>query len=889
MKRLILSAALAFTLSATGASAQENYQAPTDPAVVRNLSDWQDLKFGVLFHFGLYSQPGICESWPICNEDWIERGPEYTYDSFKRWYWGLADSFKPTAFDPGQWADAIKKSGAGYMIFSTKHHDGFCMFDTKQTDFSIAHYGLKDDPRADVAAKVFNALRDRGLKVGAYFSKPDWHCQYFWWDKYATPDRHVNYDIEKYAERWQAYKDFTYNQINELMSNYGKLDILWLDGGWVATGSREDVDMDRIGNMALEKQPGLLIVDRTVGGKWENYCTPEQMVPAEPYDCPWESCMTLSHAWGYANNAKFKSAARVVSTLAEITAKGGSLLLGVGPDPTGLIEQAVVDTLAKIGAWLDRNGEAIYATRRAPVYNDGNLWFTAAKDGSKYYAIYGLKDEPVVPSTIKFNALKAGKGARMTLVSTGAALRWTKSSDGSIKVQLPRSVDRTQPVAIRLTGFELVPPTFPKVESAAHKEARMDWFSHAKLGIFIHWGIYSDGNWSESWSFHNRNVGMDRYFAQKDDFTAANYNPEEWVKLIKESGARYTVLTSKHHDGVALWDTKAGRSSTVKTCAAKRDVLTPFVDAVRKAGDLKLGLYYSLIDWAHEDYPNVLRDSTRYNIKEDPVRWQKFCDFNFAQVNEINTAYKPDLFWFDGDWEFTADDWRAPELLSMIRKTNPETIFNSRIQGHGDYATPEQGIPVFRPSDKWWESCMTVNDSWGFRKKDLNFKSDKTLLDMFVNCLSLGGNLLLDIGPRADGSIPEEDVHALKELGSWIKAHEEAVYDTRAGIPDGYVQGYTTLNEDGTILYVYMPYTSNGLLKLKGLKSRITKARVVGTDRTLDWKLLDENIWNGLPAAYYINVPAEIADEKMTVLALEFDSPLQLVDKDGKVLSFNKQ
>ncbi len=456
MRRLILFAAILLSVSATGSFAQKNYQAPTDPAVIAKLSEWQDLKFGVIFHFGLYTHPGICESWPICSEDWIERSPEYTYDSYKRWYWGLADAFRPTGFDPSQWADAVKNAGAGYMIFTTKHHDGFCMFDSRETDFTIANYGLKGDPRADVAAEVFDAFRDRGLKVGAYFSKPDWHCQYYWWDKYATPDRHHNYDENRYPERWQAYKDFTYKQIEELMSNYGHIDILWLDGGWVATGTREDIDMDRIGNMALEKQPGLIVVDRTVGGKWENYCTPEQMVPGEPYDCPWESCMTLSHAWGYSNGARFKSAAKVVSTLAEISAKGGSLLLGIGPDPRGLIEQAVVDTLSKIGKWLERNGEAIYATRRAPVYKDGRLWFTASKDGSKYYAIYGISDDETVPSTIEFKSLKALKGARMTLVGTGASLGWKESSDGTVSVKLPRSIDRTEPVAIRLTGFKLV-------------------------------------------------------------------------------------------------------------------------------------------------------------------------------------------------------------------------------------------------------------------------------------------------------------------------------------------------------------------------------------------------------------------------------------------------
>lgn len=425
-------------------------------------------------------------------------------------------------------------------------------------------------------------------------------------------------------------------------------------------------------------------------------------------------------------------------------------------------------------------------------------------------------------------------------------------------------------------------------ETPEHKASRMEWFSNAKLGIFIHWGIYSRGDWSESWAFHNKRVSLEDYFAQEKDFTAEKYNPEEWVSLIRESGARYTVITTKHHDGVALWDTKAGEVSTVKSCAAGRDVLTPFVNEVRRQGGLKLGLYYSLIDWPREDYPNIFREGpAKYDINAEPERWQHFCDFNFAQMKELNDAYHPDLYWFDGDWEFSSEQWRAPQLLEMVRKTNPGVIVNSRIQGNGDYATPELGVPVVRPADKWWETCMTINDSWGFRKQDTEYKSDMTLLRMLVSCMSLGGNLLLDIGPRADGTIPQEEVSALKTIGKWIRKHEEAVYPTRAGIPEGHVQGYTTLNQAGDVLYVYLPYTPNESVEVRGLKTHIRKVRVVGTDRTLDWKLYNDIDWSEVPGVYYINVPKDVLDEHITVLALELDGPLTLYRGSGQVMSFN--
>ena len=429
----------------------------------------------------------------------------------------------------------------------------------------------------------------------------------------------------------------------------------------------------------------------------------------------------------------------------------------------------------------------------------------------------------------------------------------------------------------------------PVPETEEQKAARMEWFADAKLGIFIHWGVYSRGDWSESWSFHNGVVSMADYFAQEDDFTAENYDPAEWVRLIRESGAKYTVITSKHHDGFALWDTQAGEVSAVKSSAAGRDVLTPFVEEVRRQGGLKLGLYYSLIDWPREDYPNVFRSGpARYDIHEQPDRWAHFLSFNSAQLRELDQAYHPDLFWFDGDWEFSSEDWRAPEIVSMLRASNPQVIINSRIQGNGDYATPELGVPVVKPADRWWETCMTINDSWGFRKKDKNFKSVQIVLNMLVDCMSKGGNLLLDIGPRADGSIPSEEVEVLRELGRWTSKHAEAVYGTRAGIPAGHVNAYTTLNKAGDILYVYLPYAPVESIQISGLKSKIQRARVVGNGAELKVRLYNDIDWSEVPGVYYVEVNSTVLDHRMTVLALELDGPLQLYRGSGQVISFNE-
>lgn len=412
----------------------------------------------------------------------------------------------------------------------------------------------------------------------------------------------------------------------------------------------------------------------------------------------------------------------------------------------------------------------------------------------------------------------------------------------------------------------------------------MEWFRHAKLGIFIHWGIYAVKGVSESWSFYNERIPYEEYMEQASGFTASNFNPREWVDLIRQSGARYTVITTKHHDGMALWDTKAGRLSTRKCTPAKRDLISPFAKEVRRQG-LKLGLYYSLLDWSHDDYPNFTKSKKRYT--DDARRWELFVKFNFAQLGELSEQFNPDLWWFDGDWEQTAEAWRAKDIIAFLRKKNPDVVVNSRIQGYGDYATPEIGIPVSRPSSPYWELCQTINDSWGYQPQDTNFKSIDVLLRTFVDCLSMGGNLLLDIGPREDGTIPQPEVDALKELGRWIGKHKAAVYDTRAGIPANYFQGYTTLSTTDNILYLYIPYRPNGVVEVKGLVNEVKRAWVVGDGTTLNYKLYNKLSWSPVPGNLYIEVPDSVLDPHITVVALQLDGPVKLYKGSGEVITAN--
>ncbi|MFN8357225.1 MAG: alpha-L-fucosidase [Spirosomataceae bacterium] len=422
------------------------YVYPTEADVRQKLEQWRDLKFGMIIHWGLYAVPGIIESWALCSEDWITRDSTIRYDDYKQWYWGLSKQFNPTQFDPESWAKAAKNAGMKYVVFTTKHHDGFNLFDTQFSDFKITNGPFGTNPKADVAKHVFEAFRKENFMIGAYFSKPDWHSQYFWWDLYATPNRNVNYDIRKFPWRWNKFKELVSNQINELTSRYGKIDILWLDGGWVrplhtvtdevlSWGApipefSQEIDMPSIARRARSNQPGLLIVDRTVHGPYENYRTPEQSIPKTKSDTPWESCITLGNAWGYVPSDQFKSSSKVIHNLIEVVAKGGSLLLGVGPTAQGTLLPVQVERLNEIGKWLQANGEAIYGTRTAEHFNDKEVFFT--KGSKHYYALARIPENQAPTSIISWTGNPPRAGSSVVLISENQPLKWEKKGEKTV-------------------------------------------------------------------------------------------------------------------------------------------------------------------------------------------------------------------------------------------------------------------------------------------------------------------------------------------------------------------------------------------------------------------------------------------------------------------------
>lgn len=433
------------------------------------------------------------------------------------------------------------------------------------------------------------------------------------------------------------------------------------------------------------------------------------------------------------------------------------------------------------------------------------------------------------------------------------------------------------------------------------------WFESAKLGIFVHWGIYAVGRRGrESWPIFDGMCGYDEYIGEMDRFCADRYDPVSWANLFARSGAKYAVLTTKHHDGVTLWPTEQESPCIPKTLGCG-DLVRGFVDALRNAG-LHVGLYFSHTDWSNRDHvcalsgltpeevtrmrslPTNWRESMLVNPIENPdaeTQWARFLAFHRAQITELLTRYHPvDLLWFDVMMGHDRFDYQCKELRDAIYAISPQTVINSRLEGYGDYMTPEQFIPVY-PDDGPWELCVTTNNTWSFTGSEKEYKTPFELITMFCQCLGMGGNMLLNVGPDEHGVIPPEQVRLLETMGEWIRQHEDAVYGTERGLPHGYAFHPTSLNRSRDTVYVYMSHISKEATPVKGIRNPIKSVRLLGADQTCRWKRIGGAPWLNVPGTLWIDFPHAHLDEYVSVLKIELEGALDLYDGSGVEIDEN--
>lgn len=419
-------------------SSEEQWVKPEDPLLLERLEWFKDQKLGLMMHWGPYSQLGVVESWALSDKDeeWSRDGIDWDVDAeeLKRQYFGLNKTFNPIRFQPEVWADLAAENGFKYLNFTTKHHDGFCMWDTGTTDYRVTgpDCPFHMNKHADICKELFDAFRSRGLAISAYFSKADWHTPYYWapgMERGNFTSRGPSYDPKQYPWLWERFVQFTHSQIMELMTGYGRIDMLWLDAGWVNDYRDQNIRLGEVVEKAREIQPWLLSADRTVGGPYENVITPEQTLPDRPLHVPWESCITMGTSFSFRFEDKYKSVRQLIHLLVEIVAKGGNLALNVGPQPDGRLSETAISRIKGMGDWLKTYGESIYGTRICEPYSSGNCRFTRKDD--TVYVFYLYKDEQEkVSGEVHLPVQQAF--TRIDLVGGQDNLQYRRTEDGIV-------------------------------------------------------------------------------------------------------------------------------------------------------------------------------------------------------------------------------------------------------------------------------------------------------------------------------------------------------------------------------------------------------------------------------------------------------------------------
>jgi alpha-L-fucosidase len=420
-------------------------------------------------------------------------------------------------------------------------------------------------------------------------------------------------------------------------------------------------------------------------------------------------------------------------------------------------------------------------------------------------------------------------------------------------------------------------------KSYQERMERTEWFRKARFGMFIHWGLYAipaRGEWVRS----VERISIEEYQQFFEEFNPTKYNPRDWARAAKAAGMKYVVMTTKHHDGFCLFDSKLTDYKATNTPAG-RDLVREYVEAFREEG-LAVGFYYSLLDWHHEDYPayrqshHPMRENE--NFKDKTHDFSRYIEYFHGQVRELLTNYgRIDIMWFDFSYEdMTGEKWEATKLVEMVRELQPHILIDNRLGGNlkarnpeiysGDFASPEQIIPSGGIVNEDglplpWEACITLNNNWGYASRDFDYKSPKQVVRALVECVSKGGNLLLNVGPNAKGEIPSESLDILSEVGKWMQDNADSIYSSDTASLEKPEWGRFT--QKGNKLYAHILDRGIGPVNLTGLNGKVKKARLLsdGTELSLarPWNTHD------YPDDCFLAFGAKLPDDIDTVVELE--------------------
>lgn len=410
------------------------------------------------------------------------------------------------------------------------------------------------------------------------------------------------------------------------------------------------------------------------------------------------------------------------------------------------------------------------------------------------------------------------------------------------------------------------------------------WFDTARFGLFVHWGHSSQQGVELSWPLvgskmstpYTTNVTVDEYHATAATFNPVHWDPQALAREAKRCGMQYAILTTKHHDGFAMYHTKRGAFS-IEHAPYKRDITREFLDAMRAEG-LRVGVYYSLSDWHHSDYPAFTEADKPYEFgrwPKAPATWDRYREDMFAQVRELLTEYgEISVIWFDGFWERNIDEWKSAHLAKMIRELQPGILINDRLPREGDFETPEQFVPSKPPAHRW-ETCMTMNESWGYNTRDNDWKSPRQLIHTLCEVAGRGGNLLLNVGPRGDGTLQPEAAERLRIIGDWMQANRESIVGTTPGLEPWQCYGPSTQRGETTV-YVHLLMRPYDAVTVRGVRiKRLRSVHALSNGAELSFRTrrpIADTMFNTPDpiGEAIIAVPEDAIDPYATVLRLEF-------------------
>jgi alpha-L-fucosidase len=455
-------------------------------------------------------------------------------------------------------------------------------------------------------------------------------------------------------------------------------------------------------------------------------------------------------------------------------------------------------------------------------------------------------------------------------------------------VHLSRGFAADTPAATQVPANRMAPPaaglpSLPAVvrnETPEQQEARLKWFREARFGLFIHWGVYAvpAGFWqgkpvSAEWIMNRGKIPVADYKAFAKNFTAAKYDPQAWAQLAADAGIKYVVITAKHHEGFALFDSAYSDWNAVKASGAKRDLLQPLADAVRAKG-LRFGVYYSQSqDWVN---PGGGKGNTQpWDEEQKKGSFDEYlAKISLPQVRELLDKYHPDILWWDTEYQMTPE--RARPFFDLVT-SHPNLIHNSRLGGGvlGDFRTSEQRIPASAMLGRALEVNMTINRSWGYRSDDTDWKSSQQLIRNLSDITSKDGNYLLNVGPTAEGVIPQPEVDRLLAMGRWLKTNGEAIYATRGGpFSEPLPWGRTTQKArpgGGITLYVHVwEWPADGKILLPGIKQAARSGRLLAGGAAVAASVTADGL--------VVSLPASAPDPDVSVAALEFDGPIEVAN-----------